>query len=107
MSTESFLHFALLDRFLPFSDFAMYDSMLFWRNFSRSDTARCFTESFLAITCTNLRKTFISYILTRKLKDNGSVQTDTKNMENPWQNKVYKNKIGKKIIDLFTITDKE
>lgn len=45
--------------------------------------------------------TFVSYILVRKLKDNGSVNTNTKNTENPWQKKVYENKIGKKIVDLF------
>ena len=45
--------------------------------------------------------TFVSYILVRKLKDNGSVSMDTKNTENPWQAKVYKNKISKKIVDLF------
>lgn len=45
--------------------------------------------------------TFVSYILVRKLKDNDSVSMDTKNTENPWQAKVYKNKIGKKIVDLF------
>ena len=45
--------------------------------------------------------TFLSYILVRKLKDNGSTQIDTKNTENPWQNKVYKNPMGKKIVDLF------
>ena len=45
--------------------------------------------------------TFISYILVRKLKDNGSTAMNTKNTENPWQAKVYKNKIGKRIVDLF------
>ena len=44
--------------------------------------------------------TFLSYMLTRKLKDNGSVNT-AKNMENPWQAKLYKNKYAKKFIDLF------
>ncbi len=44
--------------------------------------------------------TFLCYILTRKLKDNGSVNT-AKNMENPWQAKIYKNKLGKKIVDYF------
>ena len=44
--------------------------------------------------------TFLCYILTRKLKDNGSVNT-AKNMDNPWQAKVYKNKLGKKIVDYF------
>ena len=45
--------------------------------------------------------TFISYILVRKLKDNGSVNMDTRNTENPWQAKLYKNKFAKRIIDLF------
>ncbi len=45
--------------------------------------------------------TFVSYILVRKLKDNGSTAMNTKNTENPWQAKVYKNKIGKKIVDMF------
>lgn len=49
--------------------------------------------------------TFISYILVRKLKDNGSVNTSTQNTENPWQAKVYKNKFAKKIIDLFIPKD--
>ena len=42
--------------------------------------------------------TFVSYILVRKLKDNGSVNMDTKNTENPWQAKVYKNKNVKLVI---------
>lgn len=45
--------------------------------------------------------TFVSYILVRKLKDNGSTQVETKNMENPWQAKVYKHPLGKKIVNLF------
>ena len=44
--------------------------------------------------------TFICFILVRKLKDNGSVKTAT-NTENPWQAKVYKNKLCKKIVDIF------
>ena len=44
--------------------------------------------------------TFICYILVRKLKDNGSTNANTHNTENPWQAKVYKNKIGKKIVNL-------
>ena len=44
--------------------------------------------------------TFLSYMLTRKLKDNGSVNT-AKNMDNPWQAKLYKNKYAKKFIDYF------
>ena len=49
--------------------------------------------------------TFISYILVRKLKDNGSVNMNTQNTENPWQAKLYKNKFAKKIIDLFIPKD--
>ena len=45
--------------------------------------------------------TFVCYLLTRKLKDNGSVNLSTKNTENPWQAKLYKIKIVKKFVDLF------
>lgn len=49
--------------------------------------------------------TFISYILVRKIKDNGSVNMSTKNTENPWQEKIYKNKFFKKIVNLFLPKD--
>lgn len=45
--------------------------------------------------------TFVSYILVRKLKDNGSTGIDVKNTDNPWQQKLYKKKPIKKIVDLF------
>ena len=45
--------------------------------------------------------TFVCYLLTRKLKDNGSVNTNTKDTENPWQAKLYKNPLIKKFVDLF------
>ena len=45
--------------------------------------------------------TFISYILVRRLKDNGSTGINTKNTENPWQARLYKKKPIKKIVDLF------
>ncbi len=45
--------------------------------------------------------TFVCYILTRKLKDNGSTAKDTKNTENPWQEKLYRIKLVKKFVDLF------
>ncbi len=45
--------------------------------------------------------TIVCYILLRKLKDNGSTDKQTKNIENPWQAKVYKNPICKRIVDLF------
>ena len=39
-------------------------------------------------------------MLTRKLKDNGSVNTSV-NMEHPWQEKVYAKKPIKKFVDYF------
>ena len=44
--------------------------------------------------------TFLCYVLTRKLKDNGSVDTG-RNMENPWEAKLYKKPIMKKVVDMF------
>ena len=43
--------------------------------------------------------TVISYLITRKLKDNGSTTIDTTNTQNPWQQKIYRKL--KKVIDLF------
>lgn len=48
--------------------------------------------------------TFLCYMLTRKLKDNGSVNV-AKNMENPWQAKVYAKKTIKKVVDYFIPKD--
>ncbi len=45
--------------------------------------------------------TFLAYILVRKIKDNGSTASNTKNTENPWQAKLYSKKPIKKIVDLF------
>ncbi len=42
--------------------------------------------------------TFICYILIRKLQDNGSTRMVQDN-QNPWQEKVYKNKLAKKLVD--------
>lgn len=42
--------------------------------------------------------TFICYILVRKLKDNGSVDTG-RDMQNPWEQKLYKKKYIKKFVD--------
>lgn len=42
--------------------------------------------------------TFICYILIRKLKDNGSTKI-AQNSQNPWQEKLYKIKLIKKLID--------
>lgn len=43
--------------------------------------------------------TMLSYLITRKLKDNGSTTIDTTNTQNPWQARVYR--IFKKVINLF------
>ena len=45
--------------------------------------------------------TVLCYLLLRKIKNNGSTDKSTQNTENPWQSKVYKNPIGKKIVNLF------
>ena len=45
--------------------------------------------------------TVLSYTLVRKLKDNGSTGMNTKNTENPWQEKLYKKSYVKKVVDLF------
>ena len=45
--------------------------------------------------------TVICYLLLRKIKNNGSTDKSAQNAQNPWQEKVYKNPIGKKIVNLF------
>ena len=45
--------------------------------------------------------TIVSYIMTRKLKDNGGVQVEISTNNHPWQEKVYKNHLFKKIVNLF------
>jgi len=45
--------------------------------------------------------TVMCYILVRKLKDNGSTAMNTRNTENPWQQRLYSKKIIKKFVDLF------
>ena len=45
--------------------------------------------------------TFVCYLLIRKIKDNGSTAMNTKNTENPWQQKLYSKKPIKKFVDLF------
>lgn len=45
--------------------------------------------------------TFASYVLVRKLKDNGSTGSQAKNTENPWQARLYKKPPIKKVVDLF------
>ena len=45
--------------------------------------------------------TFVCYVLIRKIKDNGSTTNVAKNLENPIQARLYKNKFVKKVVDLF------
>ncbi len=44
--------------------------------------------------------TFVCYLLVRKVKDSSST-TNMKNTQNPWQEKLYKIPIIKKVVDLF------
>ncbi len=48
--------------------------------------------------------TFISYILVRKLKDNGSTHKSS-HTENPWQEKIYKKPVIKKLVNLVIPKD--
>ncbi len=45
--------------------------------------------------------TVISYILTRRLKDNGGVQINIAQNDNPWQEKIYKKPFFKQMINAF------
>ncbi len=46
--------------------------------------------------------TFVCYLLIRRVKDDDTASNASmKNTENPWQAKIYKNPIIKKIVDLF------
>ena len=45
--------------------------------------------------------TIICFLMIRKVKDASSSNVNMKNIENPWQEKVYKNPICKKIVNLF------
>ena len=45
--------------------------------------------------------TVVSYIMTRKLKDNGGVQAGISNNEHPWQEKVYKIPVVKQVVNAF------
>ncbi len=70
-----------------------------------------FTESFyngrngMIVQILLLIATFVCYILTRKLKDNGSTAMNTKNTENPWQERLYKIPFVKKFVNLFVPKD--
>ena len=45
--------------------------------------------------------TIVSYIMTRKLKDNGGVQVAIDHNDHPWQEKVYKIPVLKQVVNCF------
>ena len=45
--------------------------------------------------------TVVCYVLLRKVKNGSSLDKQAVNQENPWQAKIYKNPIGKKIVNMF------
>ena len=45
--------------------------------------------------------TVICYVLLRKIKNNGSTDREATNQEDPWQEKIYRNPIGKMIVNMF------
>ena len=45
--------------------------------------------------------TVVSYIITRKLKDNGGVQVAISHNDHPWQEKIYKVPVLKQVINCF------
>ena len=45
--------------------------------------------------------TVVSYIMTRKLKDNGGVQVEVTKTDHPWQEKLYEKPIVKQVVNAF------
>lgn len=66
-----------------------------------------FTQSFydgkagLLVQIALIILTFISYLLTRKLKDSGSIKEEYVDQNKTWQMRLYKKPTIKKIVDLF------
>ena len=50
--------------------------------------------------------TIVSYMLVRKVKDNGSIKDEYKDQNKVWQMKLYKKPVIKKIVDIFVPTKK-
>ena len=69
-------------------------------NFSFTQNFYC-GKSGMVVQILIILLTVICYLLLRKIKNNGSTDKTAQNTQNPWQEKVYKNPIGKKIVDLF------
>ena len=75
------------------------------KNWSRSNFS--FTQNFycgksgMMVQILVILLTVLCYLLLRKIKNNGSTDKNVQNTENPWQAKVYKNPIGKRITNLF------
>ncbi len=45
--------------------------------------------------------TVVSYIMTRKLKDNGGVQVEVTKTDHPWQEKLYEKPVVKQVVNAF------
>ena len=45
--------------------------------------------------------TVVCYMLIRKTKNNGGTDREVTNQEDPWQEKIYRNPIGKRIVNIF------
>ena len=69
-------------------------------NFSFTQNFYC-GKSGMVVQILIILLTIICYLLLRKIKNNGSTDKTAQNAQNPWQEKVYKNPIGKKIVNLF------
>ena len=69
-------------------------------NFSFTQNFYC-GKSGMVVQILVILLTVICYLLLRKIKNNGSTDKTAQNAQNPWQEKVYKNPIGKKIVNLF------
>ena len=69
-------------------------------NFSFTQNFYC-GKSGMVVQILIILLTVICYLLLRKIKNNGSTDKTAQNTQNPWQEKVYKNPIGKKIVNFF------
>ena len=69
-------------------------------NFSFTQNFYC-GKSGMVVQILIILLTVICYLLLRKIKNNGSTDKTAQNTQNPWQEKVYRNPIGKKIVNFF------
>jgi len=69
-------------------------------NFSFTQNFYC-GKSGMVVQILIILLTVICYLLLRKIKNNGSTDKTAQNTQNPWQEKVYRNPIGKKLVNFF------